>query len=182
VQTTIDDLDIPEVKPALELYRGVLRQKKSPQFTHADIQSRMGTILRRWAAGRGRVGSEWRFYFLESDGIPSSSLVPDVSFVSFERLPYDAVADAERPTIAPDIAVEVLSPDERPGRVAEKTGLYRHYGTRVVVVIDPRERSVRVHALAREPVMYSVTGLAPVLDDFAIDLGELFAPLEPPRP
>ena len=107
---TIPDLGIPEVKPAIELYAGVLRQKVSPQFTHARLQMRCAVLLGAWAHRRGRVGTEWRFYFVGRAGEPSS-LVPDVAYVSFARLPYDADAQAERPTIAPDIAIEILSPD-----------------------------------------------------------------------
>ena len=71
MQTTIADLEIPDVKPAIELYRGQRRQKVSPQFTHAMLQGRLGTIVGAWANGRGRVGTAWRFYFLE-DGVARS--------------------------------------------------------------------------------------------------------------
>jgi Uma2 family endonuclease len=182
MQATIADLDIPEVKPALELYRGVRRQKVSPQFTHAELVARLLGLLRLWARGRGRAGSEWRFYFLERDRARSSSLVPDVSYVSFARLPYEALGEAEQPTIAPDLAIEILSPDDRRKHVAEKVELYRTYGTPIVVVVDPRAHTAAVYRLGVDrPEMYSGSDRVPVIDDFAIDLSELFAPLDPPR-
>jgi len=178
---TISDLDIPDVKPAIELYRGVRRRKMSPQFTHALLQSRLMMLVGAWAAGRGRVGPEWRFYFLEGDGEPSSSLVPDVAYVSFERLPYDADDGVEQPLIAPDIAFEVLSPGERPGRVDEKIALYRAYGTACVVIVDPAARSVTVYDHdARQPRVYAGAGEAEIAKGLRIDLDRLFAPVDPP--
>ena len=179
---TISDLDIPEVKPAIELYRGTRRQKVSPQFTHALLQGRLAAILGMWARGRGRVGTEWRFYFLESDGNRSSSLVPDVAYVSFERLPYDAGPEAEQPLLAPDIAVEILSPDDRRAHVQEKTDLYRVYGTTCVIIVDPTQRSIDVlSGNDREPTTYRGNAVADLADGLTIDLGVVFAPLEPPR-
>jgi Uma2 family endonuclease len=183
MQTTIADLAIPDVKPAIELYRGTFRQKVSPQFTHALLQSRLLRIVAAWAAGRGRAGTEWRFSFLEAGLATSSSLVPDVAYVSFDRLPYDASLEAEQPLIAPDIAIEVLSPDDRPGHVREKIDLYRAYGASCVVIVDPKRNALDVYdagtngfRTAHEPA--SIT----ILDELTIDLGALFAPLEPPNP
>jgi len=183
MRTTIADLAIAEVKPAIELYRGKRRQKVSPQFMHALLQSRLVQIVAAWASGRGRAGVEWRFYFLEDGVAKSSSLVPDVAYVSFDRLPYEAQIEAEQPLIAPDIAIEVLSPDDRPGHVREKIDLYRAYGTPCVVVVDPKRKAIDVYdAGAEDPRTAEFPASIAILDDLTIDLAALFAPLEPPRP
>jgi len=173
---TIPDLAIPEVKPALELYRGTLRQKVSPQYTHARLQSKVTAILDAWGAERGRVGTEWRFYFIERDGAPSSSLVPDVAYLSYDRLPKHPALAAEQPTIAPDIAVEIISPDDRPRDVAEKIALYLAYGTAHVVVVDPQTRSIVIHKRSAEPRSVSGNGAIAVVDDLQLDLDQLFPP------
>jgi len=46
---------------------------------------------------------------------------------------------------APDLAVEVVSPGDRPGEVAEKVATWLHFGTLMVVVVDPQQRTVAVH-------------------------------------
>jgi len=171
---TIPELAIPDVKPAFELYRGTLRQKVSLRYTHARLQAALSTLLGAWAKNRGRVGTEWRFYFIERDGAPSSSLVPDVAYLSFDRLPKHPREAAEQPTIAPDIAVEILSPDDRPRDVAEKIALYLAYGTLRVVVIDPQTASLTIHEPNREPRVSTGTGSVTVADDLRIDLDALF--------
>jgi len=172
---TITDLAIPEVKPALELYRGKLRQKVSPRYTHARLQSALTAILGAWAKERGRVGTEWRFYFIEREGAPSSSLVPDVAYLSFERLPKQPREAAEQPTIAPDIAVEILSPDDRSRDVQEKIALYLAYGTLQVVVVDPQAESVTIYQPDREPQAFSEKITVPIADGLSLDLSSLFS-------
>ncbi|HYL27458.1 MAG TPA: Uma2 family endonuclease [Candidatus Nitrosotalea sp.] len=117
------ELGIPEVKPAIEMLRGRWEQKTSPRRRHAILQSRFSATLTGWAGDRGEVGSEWRCYILPPKEKPSS-LVPDVAYFSFERMPPEAGELRERPTIAPDISVEVLSPDDRRRLLDEKIGIY----------------------------------------------------------
>jgi Uma2 family endonuclease len=45
----------------------------------------------------------------------------------------------------PDLAVEVVSPGDRPDEVAEKVATWLHFGTLMVVVVDPQRRTVAVH-------------------------------------
>ncbi len=47
--------------------------------------------------------------------------------------------------MAPDLAIEVLSPGDRPSRVARKIELYLATGCGVVFVVDPTHRTIAVH-------------------------------------
>jgi Uma2 family endonuclease len=139
-------LEFPDnEKPYVESVRGRLEPKMSPRRRHALLQLRLAAHFDRWSRGRGEVGTEWRFYLLEGEGKPSS-LVPDVAYVSFERLPIDLPDDArERPRLAPDIAVEILSPGDSRRTLAKKIALYLEHGSRVVIVVDPRARTFAQH-------------------------------------
>ena len=46
---------------------------------------------------------------------------------------------------APDLAIEVLSPDDRPGEVLAKVGDWLDAGTRLVWVVDPVRRLARIY-------------------------------------
>lgn len=63
---------------------------------------------------------------------------PDVSFVAGGRFAGDAVP-AEFADLAPDLAVEVVSPGDRPRHLLDKVGEYLEAGVRLVWVIDPRK-------------------------------------------
>ncbi len=138
------ELGIPDVKPAIESLRGRWVQKVSPQSRHSVVQLRLGASLSAWAGHRGQVGTEWRCYFLPA-GERWSSLVPDVAYFSFERLPRDLGEAREKPAIGPDIAVEIVSPDDRRSILDEKVDLYFRGGTKLVIVVDPEQCRVELH-------------------------------------
>ncbi len=132
-------------KPYVEQIRGRREAKVSPKRRHALLQGRIFTALDQWAGDRGEVGTEWRCYLIAGEDRPSS-LVPDVAFFSFARLPPALEDDArERPRIAPDIAVEILSPGDRRRTLEEKIGLYLAHGSSLVIVLDPETRTAALH-------------------------------------
>ncbi len=51
----------------------------------------------------------------------------------------------EKPTVAPDIAVEIVSPDDRRSILDEKMDLYFRGGAELVIVVDPERRRVELH-------------------------------------
>jgi len=68
---------------------------------------------------------------------------PDVAFIARERLPDPQARGF--PALGPDLVVEVLSPDDRPGETLAKVGDWLEGGTRLVWVIDPEQRVARVY-------------------------------------
>jgi Uma2 family endonuclease len=69
---------------------------------------------------------------------------PDVSFVAAGKFPDDKVPE-DWGRVAPDLAVEVLSPGDRPRYVLDKVGEYLEAGVRLVWVIDPRKSRAVVY-------------------------------------
>src|SRR5579863_2954589 len=74
-----------QAKPYLEIHAGRRTRKVSPGTMHAFVQGAMFAILRRCAAGRGNVGTEWDFDMTLQLG-ERTLLVPDVAFVRRIRL------------------------------------------------------------------------------------------------
>jgi Uma2 family endonuclease len=134
----IHEITVPETKPATEWVNGRALQKVSPQERHARVQGKMISKLEAWAeaTGSGRVGPEWEFRVTPPHE-PTRPLVPDVAFLFYERLAYEDEEAAQIPYMAPDIAVEILSPDDRKADVDEKIRVYLASGARLVLVIDP---------------------------------------------
>ncbi len=70
--------------------------------------------------------------------LPSKNVrSPDVSFVASGRFPDDK-PPVDFGSVAPDLAVEVLSPHDRPRHVLDKVGEYLEAGVRLIWVIDPQ--------------------------------------------
>jgi Uma2 family endonuclease len=74
---------------------------------------------------------------------PDTVRAPDVAFVSAALVPASA-PDGYLPR-APDLAVEVLSPRDKPDRVRAKVADWLAAGAAIVWVVDPRKRTARVY-------------------------------------
>ena len=138
------EIVLPEAKPEIEWVRGRPLQKVSPQRDHSLLQVALAVQLNRWAAGRGEVGTEWRFR-VAPPGEVRRPLVPDVAYVSNERLQTLSDQELQMPPLAPDIAVEILSPDDRRDDVDDKIGTFLRAGSSLVIVVDPAKRIVELH-------------------------------------
>jgi Uma2 family endonuclease len=68
---------------------------------------------------------------------------PDVSFIRLGRLPGETLPKGHAP-LAPDLAAEVVSPNDLYYEVEQKVVEYRTAGIRLVWVINPPTRSVLI--------------------------------------
>lgn len=107
---------------------------------------------------------------------PGRTLVcPDVAYVCHER---DApVGDDEFFPYAPDIAIEVLSPDNTWPKVRRKARAYLANGARLVWAIDPRRPTVTVYRPGAEAQLLrgeDVLSGEDVLPGFAVRVADLF--------
>jgi Uma2 family endonuclease len=87
------------------------------------------------------------------------------------------------PDLAPDLAVEILSPGNTAREMERKIGEYFAAGTRIVWVVSPTERAVRVYtgpADARLFVEGDTLDAAPVLPGFRLAIRDWFG-AAPPR-
>ena len=135
---------LDERKPYIEVLDGEKLPDMSPYDMHGLLAVRIGAQLDEWAGDRGGVGVEVRFYFLRPDG-KWSSLLPDVKYTSYARVPNSMDDASQRPRVAPDIAFEILSPSDRPGRTQRKVEIYLEFGATLVAVLDPVKRRLRLH-------------------------------------
>ena len=171
------EIVLPETKPETEWVRGRPLQKVSPQRDHSMLQKALTIRLDRWAAGRGEVGPEWRFR-VAPPGEVRRPLVPDVAYVSNERLRPLSDAELQIPPLAPDVAVEILSPDDRRVDVDEKISVYLRAGSSLVIVVDPQRRVVELHDSEHTACLDESSAIEhPALPDFSCPVGELFAVL-----
>ena len=127
----------------VELVRGVLLVKEPPGYVHGEITARLTKLLINHVDARdlGIVLAAETGFKLTSD--PDTVRAPDIAFIRRERLPDP------RPTgyaeLAPDLVVEVLSPNDRPGEVLAKVADWLSAGTSLVWIVDPGQQIARVY-------------------------------------
>ncbi len=170
------DLDLPYPDLPHELWRGVLHTVTPASWKHGMIVSRVTFFLAQHvlAHGLGEVFSEATGFLLERG--PDTVLCPDVSFVAKDRL---AGCRPESPfaELAPDLAVEVLSPGNRPAEVRRRVAAFLELGVRAVWIVDPVRKTVRVHGAAGESLLGEGDVLegGEVLPGFREPIAKLFA-------
>jgi Uma2 family endonuclease len=69
----------------------------------------------------------------------------DVSFIRLERYSLAQVSEEGHVSIAPDLAVEVISPNDLAKKINERLEDYRRAGVNLIWVIDPELRIVDIH-------------------------------------
>jgi Uma2 family endonuclease len=178
---SIHEIVLPITKPETEWILGRAVRKVSPFRTHGLLQLAFGKALSTWAEGRGEVATEWRFRIAPAGEI-RRPLVPDISYVSYERLRDLEGYDLELPPFAPDVAVEILSPGWRRAYLEHKVVVYLAGGSQLVIIVDPAEREVRLHDARGERAVRGDEAIEhPALPGFSLALPALFAVLERPR-
>jgi Uma2 family endonuclease len=103
--------------------------------------------------------------------------IPDVSFVSWARVPGDEFPGEPVPPLIPDLAVEVISANNTPKEMDEKLREYFAKGVRLVWYVRPRSRVVDVYTapdrFTRLTASMRLDG-GDVLPGFSVQVGELF--------
>ncbi len=75
---------------------------------------------------------------------PDRVRIPDVSFVSWERVPEDGPPEGYWPQ-PPNLVAEVISPNDNATDIQEKVRDYLGAGVQIVWVVWPKLRSITVH-------------------------------------
>lgn len=140
---TADELlAMPERDCRYELVKGELITLPIGDVTRglvvSNVVMEIGAFVKAHNLGKVFVRTG---FILATD--PDTVRGPDVAFVSKARL-ADDVSDGYFP-FAPDIAVEVVSPNDRYAEVDDKAAEYLAAGTGLVVVVDPGARTIAKH-------------------------------------
>jgi Uma2 family endonuclease len=166
----------PETVKPMELIFGAVRVAEAPTPFHQSAVLQFCLALVRHARDR-QLGRVWVAPLDVVLDEPDALIVqPDVMFISNERewIVQDRVRGA------PDIVIEVLSPEPRIGSTEERVGWFAKYGVREcwlvhqtqihVAVLEFRGRRLAERRLSQswEPIQSNV------LPEFTLSLEEIF--------
>ncbi len=108
---------------------------------------------------------------------PGTVRYPDVSFISWDRLPGRKRPSEPIPALAPDLAVEVLSKSNTKVEIERKLSEYFEAGTSIVWIVDPKKKTVRVHTSAEAFTTHSGDDIldgGAVLPGFRLEVQAIF--------
>lgn len=170
-------LDMPDDGSRHELVTGEIRKMPPAGSEHGYRALRIASRLERYvdANGLGRVYTAETGFKLASD--PDTVRAPDAAFVSRERVERAGRVAGFWPG-APDLAVEVVSPNDTHAQVVEKALAWLEAGCRMVLVADPERATVTVYR-SREDIRILTTGEtvdgADVVPGWRLPVTEVFA-------
>lgn len=135
-------IKLPRGRFRYELVKGELLTMSPPGEEHGAIALALGAELYAHVKANklGIVYAAETGFKLESN--PDTVLAPDVSFISRERVGQISKKYREG---APDLAVEVISPNERRSKIEKKVGQWLQLGARVVWIVNPQTATVTVY-------------------------------------
>ena len=171
-------LALPEEKPYLEYVDGVVQQKMAPTPDHIELQAILRNTLNASADGRhlGRAFTEVRFVH---EGV---AFVPDVGYYRREHLQVLPGRRYAQNLGVPDIAIEVVSPEQRLTRQIQKCLRFLELGAALSLVVDPEDEAVLAFRPGQQPVVLRGADridLDDVLPGFPLTVEQLFRAVVP---
>jgi Uma2 family endonuclease len=160
LMTAEELLRMPDDGFRYELVRGELRKLAPAGYKHGRIVLNISTPLDQHVRANklGAVFAAETGFKLQAG--PDLVRAPDVAFVRQERIEQQADSEGYWPG-APDLAVEVISPSDVYSEVEEKVIDWLDGGAQMVIVVNPRKRSVTVYR--------SFTDIAILTDNDEVD-------------
>jgi Uma2 family endonuclease len=154
---TAEELERVELPgKSTELFRGRLIVREPPSTHHGAIAGKVAYLLGShvYRNKLGLICGQDTGFRIESD--PDTVRAPDVAFLSRQQ------AEQIRPTgyaqLAPDLAVEIVSPSDRTGELLTKVGQWLDAGSKLVWVIDPARARAVVYRANGDVMVISADG------------------------
>jgi Uma2 family endonuclease len=165
-----------------ELVEGRVVEVSPSGFEASEIAWIIGGELRIWLKANpiGHATTADGGYQLG----PKTVRAPDIAYISNTK--YEMLADKTKyASVVPDLAIEVISPNDNPIEVQEKIALYLKSGVLLVWVFYPKVRQVVVHhpdGTSRTLNIGDILDGEDVLPGFRIAVADLFPPEETDPP
>jgi Uma2 family endonuclease len=174
---TVDELERTSLPYPAELYNGKVVFKMA-SFEHGKIQIRIGAkldlYLEQNPIGFAVTETNFRLWPDRAD----QSRIPDVAFVKKERVPENL---RRFPAIAPDLAVEIISPEDSFLKVMNKVDAYLEQGTQIVWVVIADTREVLVCTATSKHSVRDVLTAPELLPGFELPVSKIFEGLPLPE-
>lgn len=172
-------LALPEEKPALEYFYGVVTPKMSPKGPHGGLQAELAYLVKAFLRTHpiAQVYTE-----LRTNWAGEASLIPDLAVYRLERIPTKPSGEvADDFFNPPDIAIEVASPGQSERALLERARWFVDHGVVLVLVLQPRNRSARVIGVDADTGWLrndAVIDLGEVLPGFSVVVRDVFAAID----
>jgi len=140
---TLDEFcDLVDEDDDVELIDGVILEKMATQDPHEDLFRFLFSTLVIYT-------EKYNLGFIRGSRtlVPITTYkgrLPDILFVSKER---ENIIEEKRLIDAPDLVIEILSPNDRPSEIMQRLSNYEQIGVKEFWIIDQPHKQVRAYLL-----------------------------------
>ncbi len=171
---TIDELEANDPGYPFDLVDGKVVRKMAG-YEQSRLVSKLNLLIGKFLELNpiGELLTQLNYRLFPDNKLQSRA--PDISFVRNERL---SLITPGYPTMAPDLAIEIISPNDRVDAVFDKAGLYVERGVQEVWLVLPQARQILVYTPGAISGV-KTTLQSSVLAGFVLNLKDIFP--EPPQ-
>ena len=177
LMTAEELMNLPDDDMRHELINGELITMSPPGFPHGRITTRLLVPLSQFVLDH-ELGEIFDYSGFQLTVNPDTALGPDISFISKQRLKEMGEVEGywQGP---PDLAVQVLSPGDRRGKVNKKISLWLRSGAKQVWIVEPKHRTVAIYRSESDTTTFSGSDYLESQDlfpGFRLSLDRIFGP------
>lgn len=175
IMTAGELIRLPSGKARYELVRGKLHTMPLSGGEHGvvavDLLVQVATFVEQSDLGVVFAGGAG----FQLEHAPDTVIAPDLAYVNRVRILRTGIPEGYLQG-APDLAVEVLSPDDSAARVKTQVEMWLSHGAREVWLVDPKKRAVSIHRPDESPVVLAENDslISELLPGFSCRVSEIF--------
>ena len=173
---TVEDVERAPPEDEWELIDGELVPVTPSGLESSSLGHRIGWIVGNFVYAHGlglMTGADGGYVLFPGR---ATIRVPDVAFIRHDRLPPPGER-SRFPRLAPDLAVDVLSPSDSTSEVIAKIEMYQEAGIPLIWVVDPQKTTITVITAGRPTTVLKpgdVLDGGDVLPGFSVPVAEVF--------
>jgi Uma2 family endonuclease len=175
LMTAEELMNLPDDDLRHELINGELITMPPPGLPHGRMTLLLGASLLQFVLDHD-LGQVYDYSGFQLTWSPDTVLGPDIAFISKQKLKETGQVEgySQGP---PDLAVEILSPGDRPGKLNKRIALYFNSGTKQVWIVDRKHSTVKVYRSESDITTFSGSDYLEsqdLLPGFRISLDRIF--------
>ena len=157
-----------------EIVDGEIYERSMPNPEHARIEAKITTKIGKFLENNpiGEVYTECHFQLKKK-----LTRVPDIAFVSFERFPESGEPKGSKWLIAPDLAIEIISPTDDYEEVFKKLSEYFAAKVKQVWLVSPEQKTLTVYRSRKDAAILTEEDevvCEEILPGFRLKLSDIF--------
>lgn len=168
---------LPHNGRRLELVKGELKELMASGGEHGDVTMELSWRLARVVSENklGKVCAAETGFIVDRN--PDTVRAPDIAFISASRIADLGGIPKGFIPIAPDVAVETISPNDLYTESHDKALMWLEFGSRMVLLLNPRKANITVYRTKKDIFVLEASDILEfpeIIPGFSVEVAKIF--------